>query len=134
MIPWVQIYSNLPRHPKVGRLADALGLSCAAVGVDQVTVGLLVSLWSWAMQNAANGDLSNVSDRTIAEACGWRRKPETLVKALLACGWMDEDRRLHDWDDYTLMYQDLAADTREKARDRQRKRREKLKADSVTQA
>ena len=27
MIPWIQIYSNLVRHPKVTSLADELGLS-----------------------------------------------------------------------------------------------------------
>ena len=76
MIPWIQVYSNLPQHPKTSRLADELGLTCAALNPNVLAVGLLVSLWTWAIQNAYNGDLSGCSDRSIAEACLWKKKPE----------------------------------------------------------
>ena len=99
MIPWIQVYSNLPQHPKTARLADELGLTSAAVNPNVLAVGLLVSLWTWAIQNAYNGDLSGCSDRSIAEACLWKKKPETLVKALIKTGFLDADKKLHDWDE-----------------------------------
>lgn len=120
-IPWVQVYSNLPSHPKVTRLADELNLSSAVVDPDTVAVGILVSLWTWAIQNAYTGDLSAVSDRSIAAACRWKRKPETLVRALTAAGWLDDDRRIHDWEEYSMLLID-AEDQRRKS-DRERAKR-----------
>lgn len=132
MIPWIQVYSNLPQHPKTSRLADELGLSSAAFNPNTLAVGLLVSLWTWAIQNATGGDLSTCSPRAIAEACQWKKKPDILIKALMKSGYLDADMKLHDWDDYTAMYQDLQDDTKEKHRDRQRRYRERKKAESVT--
>lgn len=49
MTPWIQIYSNLPEHPKIYQLADTLETgNCEAVGV-------VVSLWLWAAKNAPDG-------------------------------------------------------------------------------
>ena len=79
MIPWIQVYSNLPQHPKTTKLADELGLTSAALNPNVLAVGLVVSLWAWAIQNAYNGDLSGCSSRAIAEACLWKKKPETLM-------------------------------------------------------
>lgn len=33
MIPWIQVYSNLVRHPKVTKLADKLGLTSTVIAV-----------------------------------------------------------------------------------------------------
>ena len=101
MIPWIQIYSNLISHPKTARLADTLKLTSKDTSPNVVAAGMLVSLWTWAIQNAYTGDLSGCSDRTIADAARFRRKPETFVNALTECGWLDADRHLHDWEEYT---------------------------------
>ena len=91
MIPWIQIYSNLPRHPKVTRLADALGLKSACADPNALACGMLVSLWCWAVQNACDGDLSRCTPRAIADACQWKRRPETLTDALRDTGWLDPE-------------------------------------------
>lgn len=127
MIPWIQVYSNLPRHPKTTKLADELGLTSAALNPNTLAVGLVVSLWTWAVQNAYSGDLSGCSPRAIAEACSWKKKPETLVSALVKSGFLDADMKLHDWDDYTVMYQELQEDSKIKHRERQRRYRERKK-------
>lgn len=101
MIPWIQVYSNLISHPKTARLADALKLTSKDTSPNVVAAGMLVSLWTWAIQNAHTGDLSDCSDRAIADAARFRRKPEAFVKALTECGWLDADRHLHDWEEYT---------------------------------
>ena len=83
MIPWIQIYSNLVSHTKTSRLADELKLTSKDTSPNVVAAGMLVSLWTWAIQNAYSGDLSTCSDRTISDAAHFRRKPETFVKALM---------------------------------------------------
>ena len=104
MIPWIQVYSNLSTHPKTGRLVDELDLRIKDADPETVAVGMLVCLWSWATQNAHTGDLSGCSFRTIANAARWRGNPEKLVHALVECGFIDEDMKLHDWEEYAELY------------------------------
>lgn len=133
MIPWIQVYSNLPKHPKTTKLADELGLTNAALNPNVLAVGLLVSLWTWAIQNAYNGDLSGCSQRAIAEACLWKKKPETLVKALQKAGFLDADMKLHDWEEYACLLVEQEENRRAKTRDRVKRYREKKAADGNTQ-
>ena len=125
MIPWIQIYSNLISHTKTGRLADELKLTSKDTSPNVVAAGLLVSLWTWAIQNAYSGDLSACSDRTIADAARFRRKPDVFVRALISAGWLDEDRRLHDWEEYTLLL--IKRMDRQKEQNRERVRRYRSK-------
>lgn len=129
MIPWIQVYSNLPQHPKTTKLADELALASASLDPNVLAAGIVISLWAWAIQNAHDGDLSGCSARAIAGACQWKKKPETLVKALQNAGFLDADMKLHNWDDYTVMYQDLQEDSKIKHRERQRRYRERKKGD-----
>lgn len=128
MIPWIQVFSNLPQHPKTTRLADELGLSSAALNPNVLAVGLLVSLWTWAVQNAYTGDLSGCSARAIAEACRWKKRPETLVKALISSGFLDADLKLHDWEEYASLLVDQEENRRAKTRERVQKYRDRKKA------
>ena len=132
MIPWIQVYSNLPHHPKVSHLADVLGLSSAAVNPNAVAAGILICLWTWAVQNAPDGDLSNVSPRALADACLWKRSPQKLVEGLQTAGFLESDGRLHDWEEYALLYIDREARQREKTRERVRRYRERNAAGGVT--
>lgn len=131
MIPWIQVYSNLPQHPKTSKLADELGLTSAALNPNVLAVGLLVSLWTWAIQNAYNGDLSGCSVRSIAEACLWKKKPEALVNALIKTGFLDEDMKLHDWDEYACLLMEQEENRRAKTRDRVKRYRDKKAASAV---
>ena len=130
MIPWIQVYSNLPQHPKTTKLADELGLTSAALDPNVLAVGLVVSLWTWAIQNAHNGDLSGCSPRAIAGACQWKKKPEALVKAMQAAGFLDEDMKLHDWEEYACLLMEQEENRRAKTRDRVKRYRDKKTADS----
>lgn len=104
MIPWIQVFSNLSTHPKTGRLVDELCLKSSDADPEVVAVGLLVCLWSWACQNAHTGDLSGCSPRTIANAARWKKSPDKLVHALQECGFLDDDMKLHDWEEYAELY------------------------------
>lgn len=131
MIPWIQIYSNLITHPKTSRLADLLSLTCKDASPNVVAAGLLVSLWTWAIQNAYNGDLSACSDRAIADAARYRRKPDVFVTALTDAGWLDKDRHLHDWEEYTAQLVTRLDNQKEKTRQRVQKHRSKKETPNV---
>ena len=135
MIPWIQVYSNLPQHKKTSRLAEELKISSAVVDPNMVAVGILIGLWTWAIQNAYDGDLSECSARTIANACQWKKKPETLVTALKKTGWLDADMRLHDWEEYAVLLIDQEENRKAKTRDRVNRYRSKKAAScNVTQS
>lgn len=129
-VPWIQVYSNLHTHPKTGRLVDELGIKSADSDPEVVAVGLLVCLWSWACQNAHNGDLSGVSYRTIANAARWKKSPEKLVNALVSCGFIDENMKLHDWEEYAELYINRVEYQREQAKERMRNMRARKKAEA----
>lgn len=78
--------------------ADALNLSRIEM------IGTLVSLWLWALDNAQDGSLEGVSDKTIARVCDFPEKKATkLMTALLDNGFVDYDGDhyiIHDWFDY----------------------------------
>ena len=128
MIPWIQVHSNLITHPKTSALADQLRLTSAATIPNVVAAGMLVSLWTWAIQNAYNGDLSGCSDRAIAEAARYRKSPKAFVDALIASGFLDEDRKLHDWEEYTISLTSNMDRQKEKTRQRVKRYRDKKTA------
>jgi len=92
---WIESHQALRDHPKTKRLARALG-------VARVTaVGYLHFLWWWCVDYAPDGDLNRFSDADIADGCEWADAPDAFVSALGAAGFLDADRRVHDWGDYT---------------------------------
>lgn len=132
MIPWIQVYSNLVTHPKTSKLSDLLKLTSKDVSPNIIATGLLISLWTWAVQNAYDGNLSSCSDRTIAEAARYKKKPESFVSALLAAGWLDPDRKLHDWDEYANLLMEQEDSRKAKTRERVKRYREKKKTSPST--
>lgn len=91
---WIELHDTLSEHPKTEALAQALCINQAWA------MGILAALWTWAIRNAPDGDLSRVSDKALARACFWERKPALLADALTRCGWLDADRAIHHWQDY----------------------------------
>ena len=110
------------------KLADKLGLTSKDAGPNVIAAGMLVSLWLWAAQNATDGDLSECSDRAIAEAAEFKRKPSLFVEALIHAKLLDEDRKLHDWDEYATLLIDCEDRQREKTRQRVANHRARKKA------
>ncbi len=118
--PWIQIYASLPEHPKTYALAAALHLQ------QYAAVGLLVSLWSWAANNALDGDLTHFPDRAITRACGVTKNAARLIPALVEAGFVDQDergRRLHDWQDYAGLLLIGEQQRRDKHREKMRRLR-----------
>ena len=116
MLPWVQVYSSLREHHKIDDLADELKLK-----TRYEAIGLVVSLWLWAVNNALDGDISKYRPRAIAEAVGWRGNAAGFVDAMVKVGLLDRDGDtlyIHDWLEYTSLY--VEKEITRKERDRVR--------------
>lgn len=118
---WLEVHQELREHRKLYACADALG-------VEPVTMlGMLISLWLWALDNVQDGNLSGISSRSVARAARWpEKKADKLMAALIDNRWIDQDGEslsIHDWAEYTgrLM------DGRKKDAERKRKKREEKK-------
>ncbi len=74
-----------PEHPKVCALADALS-------IDEVwAFGLACRLWEATMKHERfDGVLRDWSNKAIARACGWRKKADVFVGALVGAGLLDQ--------------------------------------------
>lgn len=119
---WIESHQELREHPKTKRLCRLLALPRPMV------VGYLHFLWWWAYDYAAEGDLSVFSDEDIADAVDWEGEASAFVQALVQSGFIDENRRLHDWEDFAQKWID-----RRKA-DRERKRAQRRKPDAAQEA
>ena len=97
---WFKMHQELARHPKLKRFARGLGIS------EPTAIGHLFLLWSWAMDYAQDGDLSQIDDDDIADAMQWGGEPAAMIEALLSCGmreygFLERDNHghliLHNW-------------------------------------
>lgn len=103
MMAWIPSHQELRQHPKTKRAARAAGTSLPAM------IGHLHLLWWWALDHAADGDLSRYDEVDIADAALWDGDPEVFVRALTECGPKGSDGFLadgclHDWDEYGGKY------------------------------
>lgn len=117
---WIEVHDTLREHRKTYALASILKIEQFAA------VGLVVSLWTWAINNAQDGDLSAFPETAIANACMWRKNAKTLIEALQECGFVTRDMQIHDWDVYAGKLIEQREIQREQSRVRQQKRRQKL--------
>jgi hypothetical protein len=101
---WVPSHADLGQHPKMKRAARIAGVSEPAI------IGHLHLLWWFALSIAPDGDLSRFDADDLAIAVQFDGDPELFVKALRECGpsgsvgFITDDMRLHDWDDYGGKY------------------------------
>jgi len=116
---WIELHQTLPSHRKIKKLKRRLKIKTPQA------VGHVAMLWLWAIDNAPDGDLSQVDPEDIAEACEWPKDAEGFVAALKEAGLIDEDMRLHDWDEYAGRLADQRENRRKKDRERQARYRAK---------
>ena len=123
---WIQVHQQLKDHRKLLAAADELEIEPAHM------LGLLISFWLWALDNAPNGSLEGISDRMIARAAQWNGEPGTFVEAMAHAGLLDVESdgnmQLHDWYEYT----GKLIDQREAEKNRSRRRRAAAAADAAS--
>ena len=90
---WIPVYQSLLTHRKTLNASALLGIP------EAHTIGYLVTLWLWAVDNATDGELPK-DERVIARAVGWTGDSMVFVAALRTAGFLDE-WTIHNWDDYT---------------------------------
>lgn len=92
---WLQVHQTLKDHRKLFDAADQLEVEPPHM------MGLLVSFWLWALDNAPTGSLVDITPRMISRAAQWDGDPEKLAKTLIRAGWIDEKEdgtlEIHDW-------------------------------------
>lgn len=111
---WIELHQGLREHRKMFACAEVLNISKIEM------VGTLVCLWLWALDNAQDGSLAGVSEKTIARVCEFpEKKAGKLVTALAQTGWLDYDGEtyfIHDWHDYAGKLMERRAKDKERKR------------------
>jgi len=124
----------IPLHGDVYTNRKTIAAAKALTKGDvHLMVGHLGRLWTWAIDRNDDGNLEHLTDQMIADAAGWNGYPKRFVKALIEAGFIDADRRLHDW----KLYGGQLARTREVDRKRQQNKRDlekKLELEAAKQA
>lgn len=115
---WIELHQSVWSHRKTLLLADALEIDPIYAAAH------MIHLWTWALDNAQDGDLSGLPPRVIAAGAGWPGDPERFVAAVVAAGFLDRDAEslvIHDWYDYA----GRLIERREQHRERMRRARAK---------
>ncbi len=123
---FVQVHQSLVTHRKTLRLARLLSMDRYA------TVGRLVALWAWSLDNALDGVFGDDIDaEVVADVMGWEDKPAELLEALITAGFLDVDPRdqrlhIHDWHEHMgRLIEKREQDAERKRRQRERERDER---------
>lgn len=78
-----------------------------------------MAFWLWALDNAPDGNLTEISKKTIGFAAQFSKTPEKFVQAMISSGWFDntdEGLKIHDWEDYAGRIVQKRADNKERMR------------------
>lgn len=115
-LPWIELDTDMPEHPKSLRLAAMLK--------DPLAFGYVVRLLCYCGRSNVAGRFDGEEAPAAMEAAaGWRGKPGRFVDAALACGFIDRTPggfEVHGWEERAAPH--IAK--RLKDAERQRTRRE----------
>ena len=123
---WLQVHQTIKDHRKLFDAADALEIA------PPYMMGLLISFWLWALDNAPTGDLSGITPRMIARAAQYDGDAEIFAETLKNAGWLDEkddgELEIHDWYEYA----GKLIDQRQAEKERSQRRRAAAAASTGT--
>lgn len=108
---WMELHQTMARHRKTLKLSRILKIG------RRETIGLLVDLWTWGMDNAnKDGLLVGLEAEDIAEALDYpRKRGDEIVSAIHEAGYIDKTEEgyvLHDWYTYCGKLNDKREDTK----------------------
>jgi hypothetical protein len=132
-LPWIKVWTAIPRHPKVQRLERELGVKDA--------LGIVLRLWCWTADYCPGGDLTDTDATEAAKQIrggSCRRGASEVVRGLVTSGFLDkisDGFRVHDW--YEMQTKHAEADEKKRAQAAARQaeyRRRKALADAARNA
>lgn len=95
---WIESHQTLLTHRKTGRLARALDIS------KITAIGHLHAFWWWCLDNAPDGNLTDIDAADIADGACWEGDPDAFLAALIHAGFVDSPAatppQVHEWMDY----------------------------------
>lgn len=102
---FVKVFTNFYAHRKTLRLRSCIG---------DDAFWIPPRLWAYAADNQPDGDFSDYSAEELAYVLGYTKDAPSMLQALLKAGFLDEDRKIHDWAVYNG-YHELYAERAKKA-------------------
>lgn len=115
---WITVDVDLPDHPKVAALEEALG--------EQRVEAYLLRIWAWAARVVTTGRLRGVSAvGSVERAARWSGAPGVLVNALVETGWVDRDGdvlEIHGWEEHAGKFLKKAEAERQRWHERKERR------------
>jgi len=92
---WIQSNQGLERNVKTYTTAERLQWE-----LDKL-IGFLHRFWWWALEQAETGSLKKYSNSALSKAL---KVDEAVIQVLCDEGWIDTDRKIHDWWEYAGGY------------------------------
>lgn len=123
---WIKVDQTIITHKKTLKLASALGIEASQA------IGLMVTLWLWAIDNAPDGSLDDIDAPLLSRAIGWSGDPDRLIGSLNSVGLID-GKRLHNWEDHNGKLMDQRQSAKERAK-KSRENRAAIFADASQRA
>lgn len=115
---YVRVFTNFYTHRKTMRLRGMIGDDAFWVPTR---------LWAYAAENQPDGDFSGYTDGEIAGLIGYHKDPAKMLEALLQAGFIDSDRKIHDWAEHNAYHQVFAQRASKAAKVKWEKERTKEK-------
>ncbi len=123
---WIESHQSLRDHRKTKALRRVLKIKTPQA------IGHLHLLWWWCLDNAPDGNLSDIPSEDLADAAMWTGNPENFVNALIDAGFIDQEtRQLHDWFDYAGKLLSKNETRKEQNRLAQQRHRARFTADNT---
>ena len=94
---WLELHDSVRDHPKIIKAARDLSIKRVYL------LGHLVSLWTWALRMAPDGNLSSFDAEDIEIGAEWEGEPGKLIEVLENRGLLDcegDHWIVHDWPEY----------------------------------
>ncbi|WP_308637694.1 DnaD domain-containing protein [Paenibacillus silvisoli] len=110
---WIELHQSLWTHKKTIILAALLDIN------ETYAAAHLSRFWTWALDNAQDGNLTGLPDRVIAVGAGWQGDASIFAQALVRAGWLDREGDsllIHDWHDYAGRLVEKRAANKERMR------------------
>lgn len=94
---WIELHQSLWTHRKTVILSAYLDIN------ETYAAAHLARFWTWALDNAQDGDLTGLPNKVIAFGAGWLGDANVFVTSLIDSGWLEnigDGLIIHDWHDY----------------------------------